>query len=237
MSALQPQQLLSIGDVLKYLKPEFEDISISKIRFLETEGLVEPQRTASGYRKYSHADIARLRYVLALQRDQYMPLRVIKERLDALDRGLEPDEVNKLSVRALVSVDSLPTAQDFLTNAPLRLTQIELLEAANAEKTQLDQAKEFGLIPASSEAYTADDVAILKSIAALEKYGIEPRHLRPFKIAADRELGLITQVVSTLAHQKDPELAQQAQDVARDIAALSVGLHSSLVRAGLSQLD
>jgi DNA-binding transcriptional MerR regulator len=237
VSALQPQQLLSIGDVLKFLKPEFSDISISKIRFLETEGLVEPQRTASGYRKYSHADIARLRYVLSLQRDQYMPLRVIKERLDALDRGLEPDEVNKVSPRALVSVDSLPTAQDFVQNAPLRLTSIELLEASNAEKSQLDQAKEFGLISASAEAYNADDVAVLKSIVALGKYGIEPRHLRPFKIAAERELGLITQVVSTLAHQKDPELAQQAQDVARDIAALSVGLHSSLVRAGLSQLD
>ncbi len=237
MSALQPQQLLSIGDVLKYLKPEFADISISKIRFLETEGLVEPQRTASGYRKYSHADIARLRYVLSLQRDQYMPLRVIKERLDALDRGLEPDEANKVSPRALVSVDSLPTAQDFLQNAPLRLTHLELLELASAEKSQLDQAKEFGLISANSDAYSADDVAILKSVVALEKYGIEPRHLRPFKIAADRELGLITQVVSTLAHQKDPELAQQAQDVARDIAALSVGLHSSLVRAGLSQMD
>ena len=237
MSALQPQQLLSIGDVLKYLKPEFADISISKIRFLETEGLVEPQRTASGYRKYSHADIARLRYVLSLQRDQYMPLRVIKERLDALDRGLEPDDANKVSPRALVSVDSLPSAQDFLQNAPLRLTHLELLELANAEKSQLDQAKEFGLISANSDAYNADDVAILKSVVALEKYGIEPRHLRPFKIAADRELGLITQVVSTLAHQKDPELAQQAQDVARDIAALSVGLHSSLVRAGLSQMD
>lgn len=237
MGALQPHQLLSIGDVLKYLKPEFADISISKIRFLETEGLVEPQRTASGYRKYSHADIARLRYVLSLQRDQYMPLRVIKERLDALDRGLEPDEVNPISPRALVSVDSLPTAQDFLQNAPLRLTLPELLEAANAEKRQLDQSKEFGLIAPDTDAYTADDVAILKSVVAMEKYGIEPRHLRPFKIAADRELGLITQVVSTLAHQKDPELAQQAQDVARDIAALSVGLHSSLVRAGLSQLD
>ncbi|MEY2672904.1 MAG: hypothetical protein RLZZ508_781 [Actinomycetota bacterium] len=237
MSALQPQQLLSIGDVLKFLKPEFSDISISKIRFLETEGLVEPQRTASGYRKYSHADIARLRYVLSLQRDQYMPLRVIKERLDALDRGLEPDEVNKVSPRALVSVDSLPTAQDFVQNSPLRLTSIELLEAANAQKAQLDAAKEFGLIASATESFNADDVAILKSIVALSQYGIEPRHLRPFKIAAERELGLITQVVSTLAHQKDPELAQQAQDVARDIAALSVGLHSSLVRAGLSQLD
>jgi DNA-binding transcriptional MerR regulator len=161
VSALQPQQLLSIGDVLKFLKHEFADISISKIRFLETEGLVEPQRTASGYRKYSHADIARLRYVLSLQRDQYMPLRVIKERLDALDRGLEPDEANKVSPRALVSVDSLPSAQDFLQNAPLRLTHLELLELANAEKSQLDQAKEFGLLSATSDAYNADDVAIL----------------------------------------------------------------------------
>ena len=237
MGALQPHQLLSIGDVLKYLKPEFADISISKIRFLETEGLVEPQRTPSGYRKYSHADIARLRYVLALQRDQYMPLRVIKDRLDALDRGLEPEEVNKISPRALVSVDSLPTAADFLENAPLRLTSAELLETSGATQSTLDQTMEFGLIASGSTSFNADDVAILKSVVALEKYGIEARHLRPFKIAADRELGLITQVVTTLAHQKDPELAQQAQDVARDLAALSVGLHSSLVRAGISKLD
>ena len=237
MGALQPHQLLSIGDVLKYLKPEFADISISKIRFLETEGLVEPQRTPSGYRKYSHADISRLRYVLALQRDQYMPLRVIKDRLDALDRGLEPEEVNKISPRALVSVDSLPTAADFLENAPLRLTAAELLETSNATSSTLEQAKEFGLISSDAQSFNADDVAILKSIVALEKYGIEARHLRPFKIAADRELGLITQVVATLAHQKDPELAQQAQDVARDLAALSVGLHTSLVRAGISKID
>jgi DNA-binding transcriptional MerR regulator len=90
VSALQAHQLMSIGDALSILKNEFEDVTISKLRYLETEGLVEPQRTNSGYRKYSHADVQRLRFVLTQQRDQYLPLRVIKEQLDALDRGLEP---------------------------------------------------------------------------------------------------------------------------------------------------
>lgn len=240
MGALQSHQLLSIGDVLNILKPDFSDLTISKLRYLETEGLVEPQRTSSGYRKYSHADVQRLRFVLTQQRDQYLPLRVIKEQLDALDRGLEPlaDGAGRMRTpRNLVSVDSLPQAADFRPKARLRLTVDELVEAAGASLEQLTNCQQFGLISSDSDGFSADDVAILKSVAALAVYGIEPRHLRQFKMAADRELGLVSQVMAPLSAQKDPELAQQAEDAARDIAALSVGLHVALVRAGISALE
>jgi len=239
MGALQNHQLLSIGDVLNVLKGEFADLTISKLRYLESEGLVEPQRTSSGYRKYSHADVQRLSFVLVQQRDQYLPLRVIKEQLDALDRGLEPAADASGRARAprnLVSVDSLPQAGDFRLHAQLQLSVEELLEAAQADFAQLEDCQQFGLISSESSIFDADDVAILKSVAALAVYGIEARHLRQFKMAADRELGLVAQVMAPLSAQKDPELAQQAEDAARDIAALSVGLHVALVRAGIAEL-
>ncbi len=239
MGALHNHQLLSIGDVLNLLKGEFADLTISKLRYLESEGLVEPQRTSSGYRKYSHADVQRLRFVLVQQRDQYLPLRVIKEQLDALDRGLEPaaDPTGRARApRNLVSVDSLPQAGDFRIHSQLQLSVEELLEAANADVAQLQDCQQFGLISADASIFDADDVAILKSVAALAIYGIEARHLRQFKMAADRELGLMAQVMAPLSAQKDPELAQQADDAARDIAALSVGLHVALVRAGIAEL-
>jgi hypothetical protein len=239
MGALQNHQLLSIGDVLILLKGEFSDLTISKLRYLESEGLVEPQRTSSGYRKYSHADVQRLSFVLSQQRDQYLPLRVIKEQLDALDRGLEPAADASGRARAprnLVSVDSLPQAGEFRLQSALQLSVDELLEAAKADLAQLQDCQQFGLIPSDSTIFDADDVAILKSVAALAVYGIEARHLRQFKMAADRELGLVAQVMAPLSAQKDPELAQQADDAARDIAALSVGLHVALVRAGIAEL-
>ena len=239
MSALHAHQLLSIGDVLSMLKPEFEDLTISKLRFLEGEGLVEPQRTASGYRKYSHADVARLRFVLTQQREQYLPLRVIKEQLDALDRGLEPLSTSggqSKPPRSLVSVDSLPHIRDFVASSVLKLTEEELLEAAGAEHDHLQDAQKFGLIESNKPYFSADDQAILSAVSTLARYGIEARHLRQFKMAADREIGLVQQVVAPVAAQKDPEAQAKASESALDIAAVAVGLHVALVRAGMSEL-
>ena len=240
MTALHSHQLMSIGDVLTLLKPDFSDLTISKIRYLETEGLVEPARTATGYRKYSHHDVARLKFVLTAQRDQYLPLRVIKEQLEALDRGLEPvaEVAGKTRApRSLSSVDNLASAADFRSAPVLRLTASELLEAAHSSVELLAGCKQYGLIAADVEEFTADDVAILKTATALSGYGIEPRHLRQFKMAAERELGLVEQVIAPMAAAKDPEVASQADDAARDIAALSVGLHTALVRAGLTNIS
>jgi DNA-binding transcriptional MerR regulator len=237
MSALAPHQLLSIGDALDLLLPDFPDLTISKLRYLESEGLVEPQRTTSGYRKYSYADVQRLRFVLTAQREQYLPLRVIREQLDALDRGLEPTGSGKAAApRSLVAVESLPAAGDFRPNAPLKLTRQELLEAAKASEEVLSSCEQFGLIEDGKSHFSGDDVAVVTSVVGLSTYGIEARHLRQFKIAADRELGLVEQVVKPIAKQRDAESAGQAEDVARDIAALAASLHMALVRAGLHDI-
>jgi DNA-binding transcriptional MerR regulator len=149
-AGLPAPAFLSIGEVLGQLRPDFPDITISKIRFLEAEGLVEPERTAAGYRKFSREDVARLRYVLSAQRDHYLPLRVIKEHLDAIDRGLEPPAVHgggPRVPRALVSAEGLPGPDAFLPEvSEVRLSQRELLDAAGLDPERLEQLEQYGLV-------------------------------------------------------------------------------------------
>ncbi len=224
---------MSIGDALEILKPEFPDLTISKLRFLENEGLVEPQRTGSGYRKYSHADIQRLRYILAMQRDQYLPLRVIKEHLDALDRGLD---YSKGSTSTLSVVDGLPNPNEFISSTAVRLNRAELLQNAMTDVAFLLTVMEYGLIEPNKEFFTVEDVEILKASLALAEFGIEPRHLRQFKIAADREVSLVEQVTNPIKRSKEASADQVAQEKAREIAALCTALHIALVRTGLGKL-
>jgi DNA-binding transcriptional MerR regulator len=231
---------LSIGEVLGQLRPEFADITISKIRFLESEGLVEPERTASGYRKFSREDVARLRYVLSAQRDHYLPLRVIKEHLDAIDRGLEPPALNGTGPkvpRALVAAEGLPGPDAFLPDvSEVRLSKRELLDAAGLELERLETLEQYGLlapIPGTSH-YDGNALVVAKTVSEMARFGIEARHLRPFKAAAEREIGLVEQVVMPLVRQRNPEARARADEVTRELAALSVKLHASLVRAGLS---
>jgi DNA-binding transcriptional MerR regulator len=225
---------MSIGEVLAQLRGEFPEVTISKIRFLESEGLVEPERTASGYRQFSRADLARLRFVLGAQRDRYLPLRVIKDQLAALDRGLEPgdgDDGPRVP-RALTAVGDMPTADDFLLEAaPLRLSRAELLASSGLDEAQLVGLEQYGLINARAGGhYDGNALVIAQTVATMAASGIEARHLRPFKTAADREVGLVEQVVSPLARQRNPEAREQA---VRELAALSVRLHAALVRDGL----
>jgi DNA-binding transcriptional MerR regulator len=224
---------MSIGDALEILKPEFPDLTISKLRFLENEGLVEPQRTGSGYRKYSHADIQRLRYILAMQRDQYLPLRVIKEHLDALDRGLD---YSKGSTSTLSVVDGLPNPNEFISSTAVRLNRAELLENAMTDEAFLLTVIEYGLIESNKDYFSVEDVEILKASLALAEFGIEPRHLRQFKIAADREVSLVEQVTNPIKRSKEASADQVAQEKAREIAALCTALHIALVRTGLGKL-
>ncbi len=229
--------LMGIGDVLAYLRPDFDDVTISKIRFLESEGLINPQRTASGYRKFSHADLERLRYILACQRDQYLPLKVIRDNLDAIDRGLEPSASGggPRVPRALASTDGLPSSESFRpSSADVRLSRKELLDEAQLDDELLTQVEGYGLIAKRGSHYDADALAIAVTIAEMAAFGIEPRHMRTFKIAADREVGLVEQVVNPMLRQRDPESQQRADDAIRQLAALSVRLHSSLVKAGLA---
>jgi DNA-binding transcriptional MerR regulator len=149
---------MSIGEVLSQLRSDFPDITISKIRFLEAEGLVEPERTSSGYRKFSREDVSRLRYVLSAQRDHYLPLRVIKEHLDAIDRGLEPPALGSNGPkvpRALVAAEGLPGPDAFLPEvSEIRLSKKELLEAAGLTAEQLEQLEQYGLLGRARAAAT-----------------------------------------------------------------------------------
>jgi DNA-binding transcriptional MerR regulator len=229
---------MSIGEVLGKLRPEFPDVTISKIRFLETEGLVEPQRTPAGYRKFTGHDVERLRYVLAAQRDQYLPLKVIKENLEALDRGLEPPATPGASPRVprIASVDGVLTADTFVSGGDLRLSREEILESSGLADEQLAELESFGLIGMSGRHYDANALAVATAVAELAAFGIEARHLRGFKSAADREVGLVEQVTTPLMRQKGTEAHARAEEVQRELAALSVRLHVALVRAGLARV-
>jgi DNA-binding transcriptional MerR regulator len=225
---------LSIGEVLGKLRGDFPDITISKIRFLESEGLIDPQRTPSGYRKFTPVDLERLRYVLAAQRDQYLPLRVIKENLDALDRGLEPATTpGSVAAPRLASVDGELAPSHFATESDLRLSREELLESANLASEQLVELESFGLITIRGRYYDADALSVARTVSAIAAFGIEPRHLRSFKSAADREIGLVEQVITPLLRQKSSDAKARAEEVANELASLSVKLHAALVRAGL----
>jgi DNA-binding transcriptional MerR regulator len=232
---------MSIGEVLRRLRPDFPDVTVSKLRFLETEGLVEPQRAkSSNYRRFTEADVARLRYVLTAQRDHYLPLRVIAEHLDAIDRGLEPPSPLP---RPAPPTDDDPVAaavgQDVVAPSPgaVTLTREELLRESGATTRLLAELDNHGLIrPRLPRGlYDADALAVTRLAVELAGYGLQPRHLRGFRVAADREIGLVEQVVAPLRRQRAGEADAHAADVARTIAALTVRLHTTLVRAGLRE--
>ncbi len=231
---------LSIGEVLAQLRPDFPDVTISKIRFLESEGLIEPERTSAGYRKFAYADVQRLRYVLAAQRDHYLPLRVIKDHLEAIDRGLEPGVGSDPGPRVpmtLVSGEGLPGPEAFGKDAAdLRLSRKELLEAAEIDDETLAQLEQFGLVTMRGNHFDDTSLAVAKAVGEIARFGVEPRHLRAFKAAADREVGLVEQVITPMVRQRNPEARGRAEEAARELAALSVRLHASLVKAGLRPL-
>ncbi|MCS7481808.1 MerR family transcriptional regulator [Umezawaea endophytica] len=217
---------LSIGAVLAQLRPEFPDVTISKIRFLESEGLVRPARTASGYRQFTSTDVERLRFVLAAQRDHYLPLKVIKQQLDSAD---EPPR------RALMAVEGVPTVEHFEQPASTpRLTREELLAQAGISKTMLTDLEQYGIVRSGAAGFfDPESVLVAKTVRAMAEFGIEPRHLRAFRASADREVGLLEQIVTPLYRQRDPDARGRAEEVLRELAVLSVTLHTLLVKAGL----
>jgi DNA-binding transcriptional MerR regulator len=232
--AVPARAYLSIGEVLSKLKAEFSDITISKIRFLESEGLIEPQRTPSGYRKFTNNDLERLRFVLLAQRDQYLPLKVIKDNLDAMDRGLVPAKtIGAVATPSLAAQDGVLTSDQFASNNDLRLTRAELISASNLSDEQLAEIESYGLISIRGRHYDSDALAVAKAVAEISAFGIGARHLRAFKTAADREIGLVEQVTTPLLRQKGSEAIARAEEVEKELASLSIRLHASLVRAGL----
>lgn len=228
--------VMNIGQVLARLEPDFAGITASKIRFLEEKGLIAPARTAAGYRKYTDSDVERLRFVLALQRDQYLPLKVIKDYVDAVDRGETPPTLPGGASLSPRTVDD--NAAQELVGHVRPLPRAELEGSTGASEAFVDRLVEYGLaIPDEDGRFDEHAVRAVKASLLLAESGIEPRHLRAFRTAADREVGLIEQSISALTGRKDASAAARAADAASGITDAVLDLHGALVRGGLSHLD
>ena len=218
-------QLLSIGQVLAKLTPEFSDLSPSKLRFLEDRELVSPGRTPAGYRTYSSSDVDRLRFVLTVQRDHYLPLRVIKQYLDELDEGKSPVLPHAGPVTGSVKViDSQ------------RLTKQELLEQTGALASVLEGAITAGLIE-PKRIYSEHDAVVLKSIVDASKFGLEPRHLHGMRLAVDREVGLVSQAVSASRSASKKMSKDEFRDKGRELSDILSTLRQVLTRDAINKLE
>jgi DNA-binding transcriptional MerR regulator len=227
---------MSIGEVLEALRPDFPDVTISKIRFLEEKGLVQPGRTPSGYRKFSTDDLERLRYVLSVQRDHYLPLRVIREHLNAWDTGTEPVPMGHQVRLPRLVPDRHGTSSDSGAARQVLLSREDLIAATGVEETLLESLESFGLVGTlpGGESYDVESLSVIRAASALAGYGIEPRHLRAFRVAAEREAGLAEQVAAPMRRQRGSEASARAGEVAGEVAGLCLQLHSALVRAALT---
>jgi DNA-binding transcriptional MerR regulator len=231
---------MSIGAVLDLLRPDFPDVTISKIRFLEAEGLVTPQRAASGYRRFTAYDCARLRFILTAQRDQYLPLKVIKAQLDAQPDGELPAVGSPYGVPRLVSVGSTAApdepSPDSAAVAPtrIRLSREDLLERSGVDGELLTALLRAGVITTGPGGFFDEHgVVILQCARALAEFGIEPRHLRAFRSAADRQSDLIAQIAGPLVKAGKAGARDRADDLAREVAALAITLHTSLIKSAV----
>ena len=199
MSAEPARAYFGIGEVIAQLRGEFPDVSVSKIRFLESEGLIQPARSSSGYRKFGPADVDRLRYILTAQRDLYLPLRVIKDQLDSDQPAAGP------------------------------LSRRELLDETGIGEAELAELEEFGLVLRSGRQYPPEALEAVRAIAALGRYGVQARHLRVLRASAERETALIEQVVAPIVRQRSPGARSRASLTAQDIASLVLDAHAALI--------
>ena len=220
----------SIGEVLVGLKTEFPDITISKIRFLESEGLIAPERTPSGYRKFFDPDVERLRSILRLQRDEYLPLKVIKDRMERVDAGepeipepLEEDESDQLAEPV----------------AGLQMSLDEMSSATGIEPEKIKELEDFGLVcshgPEAATYYDGDDYMVLSVVKEFFKHGIDPRHLRMYQQQAEREGNLFETVVVPMLRQRNPEARQAAVTSLQDLSKASRKLRQALLRINLKE--
>lgn len=215
--------LLSIGQVLARLSPEFPDLSPSKLRFLEERQLIAPARTESGYRKFSPADLERLRFVLTMQREHYLPLKVIRGYLDEMDAGRQP------------ALPGGATQVPSMLSSEKRRSREELIREAGATVMLFNDAISASLI-LPAELFGDDALLVLRSLVELQRSGIEPRHLRGFRAAAERELGLIESALIPVARRKDASSRAKAAELAKEIAGQLEVVRGSIIRSALSKL-
>lgn len=232
----------SIGQVLAILKSDFADISISKIRFLESEGLITPQRAPSGYRRYSPADVDRLRYVLTVQRDHYLPLKVIREHLELMDRGQAPPTrepapaAPAAATQPMAQPDGQPgaagSAPPSAARPPLRLTRADLLEASGLSDSALTELERNQIVlpRRGTSHYGREALTLAVAAKRLADYGIDGRHLRAFKMSADREIGLVEQAIAPYVRR-----AAGSKDVSGEVISLVISFHAALVRTAMER--
>lgn len=266
----------SIGDVLDLLKDEFPDITVSKIRFLESQGLIAPERTPSGYRKFYDNDVERLRWILTQQRDHYLPLKVIRSRLDQLEEGEAVDVAHETPATVVDTVagpgdrgmadaldETLPVAGDEPTNERVEeraddetvgervdesaatgvesgaaLSREELAHATGLDERFLKELESYGLLPpprvtGEEELYDEQAVVVARLARGFLRHGVEVRHLRMYKTFAEREAGFVSQLVTPVLRQKNPEARQQARDTVAELARLGGGLRAAMLRLAL----
>lgn len=225
--------LRTIGKVLDLLKPDFPDISISKIRFLEAEGLLSPERALSGYRKYAEADIARLRYILKAQRDHYLPLKVIKDNLDHIDRGLEPPALDTPQPDipvAPVQASSQPTASSRI-KLPSRVTRQELLTMSQLSEEQLLELEQTLLVVSHPGGgyFERASLQVAMLVGRLHGFGFGTQHFRAVQHAAHHEVKLVELAATNLARR-----GADGPEQANTMMKLVVNLHAALMHQSLA---
>jgi DNA-binding transcriptional MerR regulator len=239
----QPQHgYFGISEVLAQLRSDFPDISVSKIRFLETEGLLTPARSPSGYRRFSAADVDRLRFILAAQRDQYLPLRVIKVRLGRLETvhgesgGAADSRTGQSAAGGPRSPRLGPATVSGAEIGPGQpMSRRELVEAAGLSDALLTELETFGLLRRTGRLYAPDALRVARTAVALTAYGVEARHLRAVRAAAERETTMIESLVAPIQRQRGAGARELAARTAAELAELVLGLHAALVEGALAE--
>ena len=243
MPLSRSRDYLSIGEVLEAIKVDFPDVSISKIRFLEAEGLINPERTGSGYRKFYDPDVARLRYILSLQKDHFLPLRVIRERLAEADAtGTIPDVKSAVAAAAALAQGNGSTKATkgskkapSQINTDVQLDRSGLAKASGLSSDELQGLEDFGLIVAG-DFYDGNDLAVAKAARRLLDYGLEPRHLRMYRQWAEREASFFEQIVAPMARRKDPSSQLKAAQSSQELIGLSGEIRDAMLRTSMKEL-
>ncbi|HUQ62356.1 MAG TPA: MerR family transcriptional regulator [Acidimicrobiales bacterium] len=239
---MEDRAYLSIGEVLSLLKEEFPDVTISKIRFLESQGLLDPERTPSGYRKFYETDVERLRWILRQQREHFLPLKVIKGRLRGGGDGHAADEVEHqrvAEVAAAVAAIVPPEEETPLVvhDSGTSMTLAELAAASGLQEDDLRDLERFGLLGgrkvASSTYYDEQALEVAGLAAGFMKFGVEARHLRMYKTAGEREAGFFEQIVMPMLKQRNPQARQLATDTLSELSRLGNGLRQAMLRQAL----
>lgn len=228
---LAAKKTRSIGEVINSLRGEFPDLTVSKVRFLEAQGLINPTRSPSGYRMFTEDDLNRLKYVLSEQRDHFLPLKVIKSKLTSWDRGEDP----------AVPRDSGPAPEAYFGGAGVSMAGDELARASGLSRSQIDELIAQGVLdplelPDGRRVFRDEDLGIARAAHRLFARGFEGRHIRSLRLAADREVDLLSQLVTPLLHHRNPKNRRRAAEVLADGASAGAQLQENLVRSRLRRL-